>query len=222
MNKIIKAGLVASSMVGEVALNAWYCMDCQRDHQLRICIATGKTYGQQALDMDPTAFPLVGHVNDVPVHGPINGIYYKTPDKKMVQRLAGQWLYCTVWSDVFVGKADEVFGMDGHPLPQVGALADGCTVYQLSNKPTFIATIKSPSNGTEGCVDIVPLSVIIHKDRFVYFRHCYAYSKHEFFLSPEANGAYFDGCVWINKKTDKVYKRETQLPRNWTILLEDF
>ncbi|MDR0756204.1 MAG: hypothetical protein LBE99_04820 [Puniceicoccales bacterium] len=225
INKLLKTSLVAVGLMGAITLNAWWCKDCQGEHEGPICPVSGKS--QTALNMmagnleegmqdahDPCLV-----IERLPDGAPVYEIHrgvYKSIENRNVMKIANQWLYTTIWKNIFVGKANEVSELDfkgtvdklydheGNRIQQIGVLADGCKVFKKPTQRSYIATRAKFVNG-----NIELAQVEVFNSRFVYA------SYRGYYKLDDDEGAYFDGQQWIDEKTGEVYPTEQDIPREY-------
>ncbi|MDR0647199.1 MAG: hypothetical protein LBF43_02045 [Puniceicoccales bacterium] len=216
----MKSSLVAAGVMSAVTLNAWWCEHCHTEHDGPECPVSGKRVDGTADDVhpddavDPSTFPLVGRMpKGTPVYGPVqrevknNG--YETSEGRMVEKVAGQWLY---WAEgVFVGEMDEVFDRDGTQLQPEGTLADDSLVYKtpehLKRYSQYFAIYRK-GNYT-GLREVNKLL----NGHFVYNGYKGYYNNN---AKYHAGGASFNGLVWIDRETGNPYKSPEEMPEGYT------
>ncbi|MDR0755966.1 MAG: hypothetical protein LBE99_03585 [Puniceicoccales bacterium] len=221
MSKLLKTSLVAAGLMGVVTLNAWWCDDCQMEHRGPICHVSGKT----AAGIDPTTFPLVGHMpSGIPIYGPMkhwewpgNNFGFKTAEGKWVYELLGKWVY-TVDTDMynlFMGEEGDFYGVhidnpQSTKMQQAGTLANGKPVYIMPECLKRYETYKDYFyfaviwTNDDGYFSITEVKMV--HDHFVYNNY-----KH-YHTENHSGGAYFDGKQWIDEKTGKIYNTEQDIP----------
>ncbi|MDR2396284.1 MAG: hypothetical protein LBD69_00240 [Puniceicoccales bacterium] len=200
----IKASLVTVGVMGVITLNAWWCNYCQMEHAGKVCPAMG-----EVRDTDPTTFPLVGRTPDgTSVHGPMDETY-RTPTNRIVQEIAGQWVYLTIVPGIFIGEANKALDSNGEPIQQAGLLADDRIIYKSEQ-------VKEHLFQEYFVIDYIPgelytslRSVKLLHDRFVYNGYkCYCTENYE-------DSAYFDGKQWVDEGTGKVYNGPEEMPERY-------
>ncbi|MDR2396279.1 MAG: hypothetical protein LBD69_00215 [Puniceicoccales bacterium] len=186
VQKIVKISSIMAIIIGAISLHAWWCQDCQEEHDDPFCPTTRK-------DKDgftPSDYPYLGAIADnASVHDTPHGL--RAQDGRTVQEIKGNYFYELPTDFEFFVYYDgrNAYNEDGEKYPTApGYTADGNLVFKGS--PLFTV-----------CLNKYTPIIQTPDGHYLYEEPCYQ-------SVTNSKNVYFDGVEYVDHENNTYREKD--------------